>query len=279
MNANFGEKLIDRCKSKSKIIITKIISGLVGIATLVIGLNMLFGWVDFFGNEAGFTPSILLALVFFVFTVIAVLVFFFTGPESAAVYEEGLVLTDGSKEHRIPFDQIKGLEDTDTSTTFTSLSGGLVGAVISTAVTAAASSIAASNRAANRKRGITVVLKDGKQHGVLDAVGQDLSESYTKWLLKDIDEKNITELDMCFGKELVLKDGYLICTETFTNGGTDAKVHINDITHLSYESSETLHFMGRNDKGKEKALMKVKSVYNIDVLVHLLNAVSKTAEA
>ena len=75
---------------------------------------------------------------------------------------------------------------------------------------------------------------------------------------------------MCFGSELVLKDGYLICTEMLTNGGTDAKVHINDITRLSYESSTTLHFMGHNDKGKEKVLMKAKSVYNIDALVHII---------
>ena len=180
MNTNFGEKLIDCSKPKSKIIRTKIISVLAGIATLGIGLNMLFGWVDIFDYESAFIWSLLLALVFFVFTAIAALVFFLTGPESAAVYEAGLVLTDGSKEHRIPFDNILGLEDTDTSTTFTSLSGGLVGAVISTAVSAAASSIAASSRAAKRKRGITVVLKDRKQHGVLDTVGQDLSESYTK---------------------------------------------------------------------------------------------------
>ena len=271
MNTNFGEKLIDRYKPKSKIIMTKIISGLAGIATLGFGLNLLFGWVVIFDYESAFIWSLLLALVFFVFTVIAVLVFIFTGPESAAVYEAGLVLTSGSKEHRIPFDQIKGLEDTDTSTTFTSLGGGLVGAAISTAVSAAASGIAASSRAAKRKRGITVVLKDGKQHSVLDTVGQDLSESYTKWLLKDIADKNITELDMCFGRELVLKDGCLICTEMLTNGGTDAKVHINDITHLSYESSTTLHFMGHNDKGKEKVLMKAKSVYNIDALVHIIN--------
>ena len=272
---NFGEKLVERIKPKSKILRTKIVSAVVSLACLGIGLSILLGWLDLSdGYESAFIWTLIIAIVIFIFAALGALVFFLTGPASATVYERGIVLTDGNKEHKIHFDDIQGLEDTDTSSTFTSFSGGIVGAVISTAVTAAASGISAGNRAAKRKRGINVVLKDGKRHEVLDTVGQDLSETYTKWLLEKIADKDIEELDMRFGDELVLKDGYFICTEVFTNGGTDAKVHINHITRLSYESTTNLHFMGYNQKGKEKALMKAKSVYNIDALVHLLRTYS-----
>ena len=270
MEVNFGEKLVERQKSKARIIRAKVISGAICLLCLGLGLCILFEWVDLLGYEADFIWRLLIACVKFIFAALAAWFFLATGPESAALYEEGLVITDGKKEHKIHFNDIVGLEDTDERSTYTTLSGGIVGAVISTAVTAAASSISAGNRVAARKRGIRVVLKDGARHEPLDTVGQDLAETFTEWLLKDIADKDIMTLDMRFGDALVLKDGYLVCTEIFTNGGNDAKVHISKLTRLSYEDSTTMHFIGINDKGKEKALMKAKSVYNIDALVHII---------
>jgi hypothetical protein len=268
MQQNYGNQLAVRETKKSTIIWIRIgavifllLVGAVGIYTL---LNPIDGEDTIIGLGLLGIGVLICAILFFVSAKIKKLV---------TIFEEGVVLKNGSKEHRFHFSEIAGLADAGSGGTyFIPLSGGLVGALVMGTAAAVAGAAADASRRRNRIRNITIMPVSGgsSRVPVVNTGGDELSQVYTQWLIKQksVTKENLDSLVLSFGAELEFNAGMFI----HKRKKGDESYAFSDITALKSDSSSgILRFFGLNEKGKEKNLfnVSVNAAHNIDLLFYL----------
>ncbi|MCL2569337.1 MAG: hypothetical protein FWE12_07945 [Oscillospiraceae bacterium] len=191
------------------------------------------------------------------------------------IYEEGVVVQSGGKEHRFHFSEIAGLRDTASGGGTIIVPGGLgvLGALAVGAASAIASSAVDARRQRNRIRSVSIVPiprgeKSQSEISVVNTGGDALSEVFTEWLVdqKSITEDRIPTLHLSFGDSLKLVDGVLI--HTHRRGET--RLALQDVTQMDTDDG-SLRFFGPNEKGTEKCLISIdfRSVWNLDLLFYL----------
>jgi hypothetical protein len=240
MEKNFGNKLVVRETKKSKIILIRIGA----IATLLItssaGLFFLLNPTEPMDTIMGFVAlgsAVFLCAVLFIVSV--------NIRSTVEIYEEGVIVKKRKGEHSFHFSEIAGLRDIyDGSSTYV-VSGGVLGAVITGMAAGVAGSIADAHRSKNRIRSICIVpvASGSREVGVLNTAGDELSEVYTNWLVKQksVTKENINSLVFSFGETLELNHGIFIHRRR--NG--EVQLALTDITNLEIRA-DSLMFFGQN---------------------------------
>lgn len=191
------------------------------------------------------------------------------------IYEEGVVIVKGKKEHRFHFNEIAGLVDAPGGGTVVPVAGGIIGAIAIGAVSALAANAADAHRRNHRLRGLSLVPAnpDGKAVGnlgisIVNTAGDELSEAYTQWLIKtkDINEENIRSLQISFGDQLSIDNGAFV----LKNRRGEERFEFERFTDLDIREDSVM-FFGLNDKGKNKCLIdtKIARTHNLDLLFYI----------
>ena len=190
------------------------------------------------------------------------------------VYDEGVVVKKGGKEHQFHFNEIAGLRDFPSASTLIAAGAyGVAGAIITGVVSAAAGNTDDAKRRKHRIRNISIVPNDIYlgEVSVANTGGNELSLNYTEWLIKQksITKENINSLTLSFGDHLELNQGTLI----YKHRRGDISLALTDITDLNVGEHHNLSFFGLNDKGEIKCLIDIRivQIMNIDLLFSIYN--------
>jgi len=268
---NFGKKLAEYESSKGKI--TALKAGAVA-ALLLLGGG---GAFVLLANPVGGDENALVGMFLLVAgLIIGMCLWFISGRlySKATIFEEGVAVIDGKKEHNIHYNEIVGLRDIikDESTTITHR-GGIAGAVAAGIIAGAASAAAAEKRR-NKARNITIIAEpdEGARRprgiNVIDTGGDKLCKVYTKWLITKnaITKENLKTLSLSFGDKLKFENGAFIQVKR----KDDIVLTLEDIIKITIEY-DSVFFYALNHKGKEAVLISVdvKHVLNLNLLFHI----------
>ena len=191
------------------------------------------------------------------------------------IYEEGVTIKKGKKEHSFHFSEIAGLVDAPGGGAVVPVAGGIIGAIAIGAVSAIAANAADSHRRNLRLRGLSLIpaSPDGRIESslgisVVDTAGDELSEVYTQWLIKtkDITEENIKTQQISFGNSLSLDSGAFVHKKR----RGEERFEFDQLTDLDIRE-DSIMFFGPNEKGKNKCLIdtKIAATHNLDLLFYI----------
>ena len=194
------------------------------------------------------------------------------------IYEEGVVIVKGKKEHRFHFNEIAGLVDAPGGGTVVPVAGGIIGAIAIGAVSALAANAADAHRRNHRLRALSLIPAnpDGRMDAigisVVDTAGDELSEVYTQWLIKEkgINEENIKSLQIPFGDTLSLDNGAFVHKKR----RGEERFEFEQLTDLDIREDSVM-FFGLNEKGKNRCLIdtKIARTHNLDLLFYIWDMV------
>ena len=266
---DFGKQLVVRESKKSKSV--WLIIG--AVASLV----LLSAGGLFFLMDPHFPEDTYMGIALLVLAVILFGLLLFLSRKLRAkveIYEQGVVVARGSKEHKFHFSEIAGLRDApgDSGVFVVPMAGGLVGAIVAGAVAGVAGNMSDSRRRRHRLRSISIVTKGDspREIGVVNTGGDELSEVYTDWLIAQtpITKENVHNLTLSFGGILELNNGVFV----HHRRRGDVQLALKDVTDLS-AGEDSVMFYGLNEKGKSKCLIDVKvaHIVNIDLLFSILH--------
>jgi len=269
MEHNFGNMLVERSTKKNRIVWLRVgaIAALLALGAAAYYLiNFPFDPED---RIMGFVSLGMAVLLFLVLWFISNKI-----KQSVEVYEEGVIVKKGRKEHPFHYSQISGLRDAGADDGFFVFGAfGLVGAAIAGAASAVASNAIDASRRRNRIRKLSIVpnTDELKEISVVNTGGDMLSEIYTGWLIreKSIVKESIPSLALSFGDVLEFNQG--LFTHKHRRG--DIHLPLAEITELEIRG-DSLMFFGLNEKGKTKSLIDINvvEVLNIDLLFYVFNA-------
>jgi len=276
MEHSFGNLLVECSTKKSRIVWLRI--GAIA-ALLVLGAAGYY-FINFpFDPEDRIMGFVSLGLAVFLFLVL----WFISNKikQSVAIYETGVVVKKGRKEHPYHYNQISGLRDAQADDGFFVFGGafGLVGAAVAGAASAVASNAIGASRRRNRIRKLSIVPNtlDLNEIGVVNTGGDVLSEVYTEWLKREkaITKESIPSLALSFGDVLELNQGMF----THKHRRGDVHLPLSEVTELDIRS-DCLMFFGLNEKGKTKSLIDITitQVLNIDLLFDVYNMAKAQSE-
>jgi len=268
---NFGSQLAEYESSKGKITVFK--------ASAVAALLLLGGAGAFVlaANPIGGDENALVGMFLLVLGLITGMCLWFISGRlfsKVTIFEEGVTVIDGKKEHNIHYNEIVGLRDIikDESTTITHR-GGIAGA-LAAGVIAGAASAAADERRKNKARDITIIANPeegaSKLRGinVIETGGDKLCKVYTKWLIakNSITKENLNTLSLNFGDKLKFENGAFIQPKR----KEDIVLPLADIIKVTIEY-DSVFFYALNRKGKEDVLISVdvKHILNLNLLFHI----------
>jgi len=268
MEHSFGNLLAERSTKKSRIVWLR-----VGAIAALLAL----GAAGYYFINFPFDPEDrIMGFVSLGMAVLLFLVLWFISnkiKQSVEIYETGVMVKKGRKEHPFHYNQISGLRDAAADDGFLVFgSFGLVGAAIAGAASAVASNAMDASRRRNRIRKISVVpnTEDLKEVAVVNTGGDVLSEIYTGWVMREkaITKESIPSLYLSFGDVLEFNQG--LFTHKHRRG--DIHLPLTEVTELEIRG-DSLMFFGLNEKGKTKSLIDINitEVLNIDLLFYVFN--------
>jgi len=262
MEHSYGNMVAERSTKKSRVIWLRV--GAIG-ALLILGFAGYY-FINFpFDPEDRIMGFVALGLAVLLF----LLLWFISNKikQSVEIYEEGVIVKKGRKEHSFHFNQIAGLRDAATDSGGFFVAGGLVGGIIAGAVSAVASNAIDANRRKHRIRSLSIVpnTEELKEVSVVNTGGGMLSDAYTEWHKREktITKENIPSLQISFGDILELNQGMFI----HKHRRGDVHLPLAEVTELDIREN-SLMFFGLNEKGKTRSLIDINitKVLNLDLL-------------
>lgn len=271
MKNNYGKQLAKHETKKGKLVWLRMAAVASFFALGAAGMFFILNPVNQEDTVMGFV-----ALGLAVILPIALFIIGNKSRSSVTIFEEGVIVNNGNKEHGFHFNEIDGLRDLATSRTFFVSGGlGLVGAIATGLASAAVSGALDAGRRKQRIRDIFIVSNaDNYEHAsevsVVNTGGDDLSMIYTDWLIKQksATKESLASLFLTFG------DGLEFSKNTFVHKHRkgDTIIKPEDITKLDFVEGD-LSIYGLNESGKEKRLIDIKigEVLNLDLLLYIYN--------
>ena len=264
---NYGKQLAKRETKKWKLVGLRIAAVAAFFALGAAGASFILNPIDPEDTIMGFVAlglAVILPIVLF----IAAKKF----RSSVTIFEEGVVVNNGNKEHGFHFNEIAGLRDSVTTRTYFVPGGlGIAGAIATGLASAAVNSAMDAGRRKHKLRDISVVPNVGSyEHAndvsVVNTGGDELSMVYTDWLIrqKSVTKENLASMFLTFGDSLEFSRNAFV----HKHRKGDTVLRLEEITKFDFVENK-LFIYGLNESGKEKCLIdiKIEEVLNLDLLL------------
>jgi len=257
MRNDLGNQLVTRQSRKSKVLLYRIIAVVAFVGFTVGGFYSILSPTE---------HSILALVAFGLAILLGGVSYMLSRPSQVIIFEEGVVVKKSSKAYQFHFSEIKGLRDESNSrTTYIPLGLGLIGGIAAGVVQAAAGAVADSSNRRNRIREINIVI-DGNEISVVDTGGDELSQAYTEWLIKNkhITPESLPTLDLFFGDSIQYSKGIFTCSPLLKS---ETNFALADVTEIDVRGDQ-LMFFALNEKGKQQCIAEIGLLFtaNTDLL-------------
>jgi len=272
MENKLGKPLMERESDIKGVILKRAIF-------MALGLGFFAGaiYMGVFAETEAVWASILLGVIIGILGVAFFAGSFAFKKQRTILYEEGVFVANGKKEHHLHFRDIIGLSDE--SGQDVTVSGGLVQVLIASAVVAAAGKIADAHNRKHRIRPISIwTVMEGKLKAlsVIKSTGDVLSQLYTEWLIaqKSITAENLHSLVLPFAENLELNQGIFTFTDIFDK---EIKVNLASITNIGYED-HNIQLCITDAKGKAQPIIKlpIREFYNLDLMYYIYDLLNNS---
>jgi hypothetical protein len=264
MEHNYGKELAMRETQKTPLVVLKIMAFVVAPLLFVLSIFLLFA-DDGFYREEGIVLLVLSVPFFSAMLFLSKVLY-----SQVFIYEEGVIVKNFRKEYRFHYNEIAGLREPLYGAVVVVPVGGIVSGLITAAALGIASGIADEKRREKLIREIVIQPKNGKAVGVVKTGGDELSQVYTGWLIKNIPvtKENLNSLSLSFGKKLEFNNGALVQKKR----SGDIRLALSDVIDFDARDG-LLHYYGLNKKGKKAIIItaEIRKIMNLDLLLLLFS--------
>lgn len=251
--ARFGKQLLQGTASSGETIKKRLLFIIPAVIFIIAGIFAMRN-PDFIGIEES-EMAMVLALFFGAGALFLAMAILFVKPAKAILYEDGYVLSRGSKVTEVSFSDVKGISDSTTAF----LAYGIVPIV--------------------KTRYVVVIKNDGSRSGLVKAFVPDfnrftdeLGAAITAYLLRGVTKETIGKANITFGDKLELTGGRLVYDAGGKKGKIDIPLDSVRNVHIVLEGY-WLYIEGDPDeKGKpaELAAVRADRAWNLDALYRIL---------
>lgn len=266
MEHNLGNIIAERKTKTSTTVILRLSAIIVFLLFVLLGIAMLYEPMDPDDIELIIASGVFLAIGI----IVPIILFTISvkGRSYATIFEEGITVRRGKNEQTVHFNDILGIRDIPKEDSFFIFNFGLIGAIIAGAALGASRAIRDAANARHRILKVRIVLKDSSEVKVVDTAGDELSDIYTKWLIKQLNiiAENVSTQVITFGDSFKLESGTFINTR---RRGEDL-LPLEEVTEVNLSGND-FSFFALNEKGKERKRfsIKVSETLNIELLVNI----------